>query len=214
MGWDSTHKPSHVNTKDFLRKNIEYENEDYVQKVLMDSLVELNEYYAAVERIYKKSGSRVVYCHVTMIQFAPHSEYNFSKKDMDDSCGPVISKCPENVLRLLTPPTNDHSIDWRKRCWDRIKSRFELKLGDRLHFKDAIKFQGGREIHDFVVDRIKPSVVQLTSPSGGYFRLPRGFINERNQSGGLVINQPAQVLTALDESQPEQMSLLSSAPRP
>ena len=42
--------------------------------------------------------------------------YNFGVKEMDESCGPNASKCPNSILDLLDEPCNTWAREWRTRC--------------------------------------------------------------------------------------------------
>ena len=48
---------------------------------------------------------------------------DFSYKDLDESCGPYSYNCPVTILELLSPTTNENSLEWRKRCYERANER-------------------------------------------------------------------------------------------
>ena len=45
---------------------------------------------------------------------------------LPEYCGPAPAECPENILKLLTPTSDEYANEWRKRCWDNIKRGKEL----------------------------------------------------------------------------------------
>lgn len=108
-------------------------------KVLDVAIVKYTQLYAAVEIVKTKQ----VFAAVYMLSFSPKSYYNFSYKDMDETCGPVISECPERILKLLTPLDEDdqsYAKDWRERCWKRIEKKKKLKGNHIFKTESSIHF--------------------------------------------------------------------------
>lgn len=143
MGWMSFRLKEPV--KEWFVKNID---ENYT--VLDVAIVHRNELYAAVKE--KKSGN--VYAIVYMLQWS-RDYYNFSYKSMPEFAGPVISNCPERILKLLTDldendTKNEFAIDWRKRCWKNIESRKNKNV--ILKTEVPIKFSNGCEYEYFKRD--------------------------------------------------------------
>ena len=63
--------------------------------------------------------------------------YNFSYKDMDESCGPFSYDCPESILKLLSPTDNEFALNWRKKCREHLQKRKTLKnapIGTTIEF--------------------------------------------------------------------------------
>ena len=52
--------------------------------------------------------------------------YNFSYKDMDETCGPFCYDCPESILKLLSPTTSEFAQKWRDGCRKHRKLRKAL----------------------------------------------------------------------------------------
>lgn len=42
--------------------------------------------------------------------------YDFGVKEIEETCGPNASRCPESILKLLDAPHNDFAQNWRTRC--------------------------------------------------------------------------------------------------
>jgi hypothetical protein len=126
-------------------------------KVLDVAIVKYTQLYAAVEIIKTKQ----VFAAVYMLSFSPKSYYNFSYKDMDETCGPWISECPERILKLLSPLTeterDGYAKEWRERCWKQIEKKKILKgnhifkSDHSIHFSDNNNYlyfkKEGRKIY-------------------------------------------------------------------
>ncbi|MBQ8133271.1 MAG: hypothetical protein IJ192_02500 [Clostridia bacterium] len=48
--------------------------------------------------------------------------YNFSYKDMEETCGPYNYDCPESILKLLSPTTSEFALQWREKCREHRKN--------------------------------------------------------------------------------------------
>jgi hypothetical protein len=124
MGTTSTYKSKYEKTKDFLERDVlRWSSDEFDYKVLDGGVSNFSTYYGAVEKTSKKSGEREVFAVIILVRFNRSQEYNFSYKAMDETEGPYQTKCPEKILKLLTPTNNKHANDWRKACWDRINDK-------------------------------------------------------------------------------------------
>ena len=154
MGTTCTHKPKGMSVTDFfvdhgvLRWGDDNPN---TYRVLDTALVNLTEFYAAVEMIHKETGVRRVWAcmiKVTFIRTARKDRWsygdrdeNFCYKDMDESMGPYYTNCPERILKLLTPTEHEYALEWRRKCWAKIeakKARPKIAPGTKLKFNGAI----------------------------------------------------------------------------
>jgi len=117
MGWTYYAKPRDVRGE--LDSQLTWANEHGARRVLDSAIVAAREYYAAVEHI-KPDGTREVWCAVFMLQFQPKATdgFTFGYKDMDETAGPRIARCPERILDLLTETQSEYAIAWRQRCRD------------------------------------------------------------------------------------------------
>ena len=64
--------------------------------------------------------------------------YNFSYKDMDETCGPFCYDCPESILKLLSPTTSEFAQKWRDGCRKHRKLRKalnDLPVGSVIEFE-------------------------------------------------------------------------------
>lgn len=105
MGWTTDYsQPSsaHEYFRDLL------DRERYT--ILDSATVWLSEFYAAT----RNTATGEVSAFVAMIRWGRNS---FSYKDMDEGMGPVIDRCPERILDLLTPlPDCHHDEDYCRFC--------------------------------------------------------------------------------------------------
>ena len=156
MGWSYTDRPDNV------RKYLTDMLESGGAQVLDLAIVNLNTAYVAL-----KTASDIdvkVYAVVILLKFIRGNVYDFGYKIMDEFMGPSESKCPERILKLLSPlpeaqigPVSqvaancldgqDTNLDryayarsWRARCYRTIEERkraVRLKAGMRLKAKDS-----------------------------------------------------------------------------
>lgn len=141
MGTSCTHKPKGMPVVEFLTQHGCFRWSDdnpYAYRVLDSALVNLREFYAAVEQVHKETGVRRVWAAVFKITFIGRGwDHNFCYKDMDESMGPCLYNCPERILKLLTPTEYEHANDWRAECWKRInakKARPKIQPGTNLMY--------------------------------------------------------------------------------
>lgn len=86
-------------------------------QVLKSSMVGATWYGAVLDT---SSGEPRVWAGVCLTHTDKRDAYgmNFSYKDMTEDSGPVCTKCPKCILRLLTPTDNAYAREWRRRCWE------------------------------------------------------------------------------------------------
>lgn len=145
MGTTCSHKPANITATDFIIQNhLTWDSHDKEtgdkHTVLATALVNLREFYAAVEHI-KADGSREVWCAVCKVSWRPKDHYNCCVKAMREHEGPYYRNCPEKILKLLTPlaDSEGYAAKWREKCWANVKhKRVVKKVGDvvRLYGHD------------------------------------------------------------------------------
>lgn len=82
--------------------------------------------YAAVERI-KPDGERYVFAAVFLTHVNNKDYFNFSYKDMDESCFPREVDCPVSILNLLTPTDHKYAVEWRAACRENAAKKNEKR---------------------------------------------------------------------------------------
>jgi hypothetical protein len=146
MGWTSTYKSKDESMLSFFKKGPFHwsPNSPYKYEILDTALVCLSEYYVAVKRTEKETGTSEVFALIFLIKlFKPDNwGHNISYKDMDETMGPRCTRCPERILDLLTPTDSVYANDWRIACRERIAARkarlkivegFKLKIGETVY---------------------------------------------------------------------------------
>ena len=123
MGWTYTHKHSSLSMKDFFKEEFGFANDRRAVRLLDCAVVNLREAYLAFEDLDKATGKREVFAMVCLLDYKPNDYYNIGYKDMEESEGPYYYNCPERILKLLTPTTNEYALRWRQKCWERIERR-------------------------------------------------------------------------------------------
>lgn len=104
-------------------------------------------YYAAVTSLKKYVGNdqyedlpeneQFTFAVVFLTIVDMKDYYNFSYKDMDESCGPFSYDCPESILKMLSPTDNEFALNWRKKCREHLQKRKTLKnapIGTTIEF--------------------------------------------------------------------------------
>jgi len=147
MGWSYTHKPPGVSVREFLEQ--EFQGSDRLIDV---AVVGLREAYAAI----RTADGRVVGA-VILLDYRPRDFYNFGYKIMDEEMGPFCYRCPERILRQLSPTTNEHALEWRRHCQEELarrQKRIPLRPGMKVRAPEPIRFADGRYRQEFVVLRM------------------------------------------------------------
>lgn len=103
----------------------------------------------------------------------------FCYKDMDETAGPVESKCPAGILNLLTPTNNEYALKWRDRCRENLsgKGKTVFEIGQQFFFTDAFNVSGLSK----VVDKVRSSLI--FDSEKGRFRVSTKMLKEYLQVG-------------------------------
>ena len=130
MGWTYSSIYGFGSMKQFVQQYT-YETDNVKSTALDYSVINRNILYVAVEQIIKQTGERKVTAAIVEFKFNK-KEYGY--KDMDETMGPYHYSCPERILNLLTPTTNEFALKWRSTCRERQKrtKAFVMKEGQRF----------------------------------------------------------------------------------
>jgi len=173
MGWTSLHRQDGQGMKEF------FEREWNTKNIIDCAMVNCATVYMAYKTIKSDlANENEIVALVVRVNFH-RGYYNFSYKDMDETMMPYYFDCPERILKLLTPTTNENSIEWRKRCWENVnkrKSKPKLKIGDVLKFHKPIRFTNGYEEDTFIVT--DPRSMTVKNKYDRYFRLNKYTLNK------------------------------------
>lgn len=132
MGWTSYPIYGKLDRKSECDKVYSGETEKTIWKVLKSAMVG-STYYAAVEKTDKETGKSKVFAGVCLTQV---HDGEFYYKDMDESMGPGVFKCPNSILDLLTEPEYEYGKEWRERCraYNALPKPGKLPIGAVIEF--------------------------------------------------------------------------------
>ena len=161
MGWTSYHAQNYtrkgtVDRKaelDILFTQEKHDGKDgngnvihYPKMEVLKSRMVGSVYYAAVKTT--KENESTVWAAICLTSLDSKDYFNFSYKDMDETCGPYAYDCPESILKLLTETDSEYAKAWREKCWSRIKSKKEGKTLGTLPVGSVITYKNynGKQI--------------------------------------------------------------------
>lgn len=172
MGWTSTNvQVKYKNGKEYIDRKEEcdklfnqpmvtMESNDIIGKYeVLKSSMRGTVYYAAVKKTKfateTESEQSSIFAAICLTSVEKDSHYNFSYKDMDETCNPFYYDCPVGILKLLSPTDNEYALEWRKKCEKRAEDRLNpytlsrLPVGSIVKFKapfDMTRFKKGEDI--------------------------------------------------------------------
>ena len=173
MGWTSYHATHYKNGKVDRKAEcdayfMEGLNRNHFN-VLKSSMVG-STYYAAVSPLKRSNGKddngNYIYVdipeseqEVIGVVFLTSTDskdyYNFSYKNLDETCGPHRYDCPKGILDLLTPTENEYALAWRKACRENLAKKKNPNALSKLPVGTVIKivmpfdttyFKAGQEV--------------------------------------------------------------------
>ena len=137
MGWTSYRATHYKNGKVdrkaecdnlFCCDMVSRENREVIGKYeVVKSAMVGSTYYAAV-KVTKfatefKPEQSDVWAAVVLTSVDSKDHFNFSYKDMDETCGPYKYDCPKGILDLLTPTDNEYANNWRAKCREQLEKK-------------------------------------------------------------------------------------------
>lgn len=105
-------------------------------RVLDYAMVALSECYLAVETI--DTGD--VWAGVALVTLT--RDRTLYRKELSESMGPAVDRCPPRILARLTPTTDAYAIEWRARVAARL-ARPKITPGTRIRFDRPLTFTNG-----------------------------------------------------------------------
>lgn len=105
----------------------------------------------------------------------------FYYKDMDETMGPYAYKCPEKILRMLTPTDNENANEWRDKCWailEKQKNMPKLRVGMMLKTNTPVEFRRGDKVQNFIVRSTQPLRFFNIAEIGMLYRMPRSYLDQ------------------------------------
>ena len=163
MGWTSTNVPvKYKNGKPYIDRKEECDKLYNQPMVTMESNKPIGKYevlkssmkgsiyYAAVKKTkFSEPEKATVFAAICMTSVKLKDHFNFSYKDMDETCGPYYYDCPAGILELLSPTNNEYALNWRKKCIEKAEeTRNPYSLGN-LPVGSIVKFKAPFEMKQF-----------------------------------------------------------------
>ena len=133
MGWSSTGRYCMKDVKEMIT------NEYKGRVVKMSSVGKV--IYAAI----KTKDEKEIFGYVGLTSTQNNEFY---LKDLDETCGPLESNCPETILKLLTPTRNKYAIEWRERCkktLEKEKQAKKIQVNAIIKFEKEVEFCNGKQ---------------------------------------------------------------------
>ena len=154
MGWTSHHATHYKNGKVDRKAECDacfVEGLNTGCYDVLKSAIVGSTYYAAVKPLKKyknietkeivdipKEEQRVF--GVVFLTSVDNKDYfNFSYKDMDETCGPYKYDCPKSILDLLTPTESEYANEWRKKCYETLAKKKDPNALSNLPEGSVIK---------------------------------------------------------------------------
>lgn len=132
----------------FNQDMVTYDSDKVIGKyeVLKSAMVG-STYYAAVKRTKfatdTEKENSIVFAAICLTSTNLKDYYNFSYKDMDETCGPYQCDCPKGILDLLTPTDHEYANEWRQACYENLKKKKEKDSLSKLPIGSVIKYTRG-----------------------------------------------------------------------
>ena len=150
MGWDGIYiTEAHKTVYEKLSVSFNYhglcENE-VVKATIKNGVV-----YGAIRNLKTND----VWAMVSLLKFRKDGwQTEMLAKNMSEDMMPYYFDCPKSILDLLTKTDNEHSNEWRKRCYEQLeKAKEKAKVKTPYIFvKSGIKFSIGCTYHVFKKD--------------------------------------------------------------
>jgi len=119
MGWSYTHRDKGTSNVEYFRAD--WERGGTYQ--LLDGATVGGTFYAAI-----RGQDGEVFAAVTLTRWV-RDVFNFGTKDMTEHMGPVEARCPDRILDLLTPTTDETANAWRAKCREHNARIASVKRG-------------------------------------------------------------------------------------
>lgn len=149
MGWTSMHRPKGMSDVEF------FEKEWALAKNGM-KIVATNSaggfggvFYAAID-----DGKGNVFAMTVLKSWNPRDYYNFTWKEIEESCGPYTIDASQKVLDALTPTTSEFAQEWRAKVTARLaakKAAPKLSKGAVIRVSQPVSFANGQSYEYFMM---------------------------------------------------------------
>lgn len=119
MGWTSYNANFYKKGKVDRKAEIDnlWNNDSSKKFKVLKSAMVGSTYYGAIQVEDR------VFATIFLTSVDMSSYYNFSYKDMEETCGPFYYDCPISILKLLTDTDNELANQWRQKCWEKHEAK-------------------------------------------------------------------------------------------
>ena len=136
MGWTSMHRGRGLSNAEFFAEELGSAYE------IVECATVRQVFYAAV----KRADTGQVFGYVALMKWAPRSQYNFTYKTMDETCGPTQTYAPAKVLDALGETDSQYALEWRAACRKNLDARAAKprpRRGQLVTFAIPLAFTNG-----------------------------------------------------------------------
>jgi len=94
---------------------------------------------------------------IAMVVESQRNNGEYWYKFVEETDGPISTKCPLQILNLLSPTTDSTALEWRARCKENL-TKLVLNQGDVVTFKEPLRFNlGGTTVSASVFQKVHPT---------------------------------------------------------
>lgn len=156
MGWTSYHRKKGETDREHLQREL---CGDYLQIVECATVTdhEYRVFYAAVRYVQDRGIIKAGHTFgLVVLQQWVRGDYNYCRKEIDESMGPGYCDAPAKVLDALSPLDPDdkrpYAAEWRAKCRERLAAKAaapKVTPGTRVRFAHPMQFTDGVERDTF-----------------------------------------------------------------
>lgn len=151
MGWDGIYiSEPHKTVSEKLSVYFKYHG--FCENEVVKATIKNGVVYGAIRNLKTND----VWAMVSLLKFRKDGwQTEMLAKNMSEDMMPYYFDCPKSILDLLTKTDNEHSNEWRKRCYEQLanqKEKAKVKKSPYIFVKSGIKFSIGCTYHVFEKD--------------------------------------------------------------
>lgn len=150
MGW-----LCHVADYESVKEYAEYELKHSEGYRLLGRSIYGKEVYSLYEKI--ETGLRFI-----TVDLVTHSDGEWCRKSMDETCGPYYYNCPEYIL-VQSTCNNPLAVEWREKCRElRRGKRKMIDAAKNLNRGDVIQYQNEKLTYLYAYNKSVSQIVCRT----------------------------------------------------
>jgi hypothetical protein len=169
MGWTSTYRAPGQSHKDFFTQEGHRQDNERIHAEIVTAAAVGSTVYMAYRITEKATNESKVIGLVFLTENLRGGYNNFSYKDMDEEMGPTESRCPQAILKLLTPlppapaegrDPHEYARAWRARCEANLTVKKSITAGSHFKLDAPLVFGSQYKIEFFEVVSASPWVIR------------------------------------------------------